>query len=140
MEILLPRKAWDFEDGCCRHSSCGGFDPGFVGQMAGTLRQQLIAEAEALAAAKDPEITVEDRRRPVFTPIQDLEHVLSGSSEQEVLETFYAAIEDKYLGWGLLQIRRENHPERMPLKTTTFSLGELLPWWQDLADEAPAAD
>lgn len=106
------------------------------GQMAGSLRQQLISEAEAMAAAKDPEITAEDRRRPIFTPIQDLEHVLSTSSEQEVLETFYAAIEDKFLGWGLLQIRRQIQPERLSIKSTTFSLGDLLPWWKDVPDTA----
>lgn len=100
-------------------------------QMGGGLRQRIIEEANELAAGK--EITDEDKRRPVFCPIQDLEEILAVSNDDELLQTFHLAIEEQYGGWGLRQLRTKVG-EDQPRKDVPFDLSEFLPWWKGVEE------
>jgi hypothetical protein len=102
-------------------------------QMGGGLRQRIIDEANAMASEKDPEISNEDKRRPVFCPIQDLEELLAISNEDELLQTFQLAIDERYSGWGLRQLRTKVGADQ-PRKDFTFKLSEFFPWWQSIED------
>ncbi|EJC70437.1 hypothetical protein Rleg5DRAFT_6245 [Rhizobium leguminosarum bv. viciae WSM1455] len=103
-------------------------------QMSGDLRRRIIDGAHAMAADKDPEIVEEDKRKPLFCPIQDLDELLMTSTEDELLETFRTAIEDKYTGWAVRSIRSRVAPEAAR-KDAPFSLGDLLPWWNTVDKE-----
>jgi hypothetical protein len=93
------------------------------------LEEQLVANAVALAL-KDPEITVEDRRKVLFCSVQDLECVLAHSDEDALLRTLSAAREKRFEGWQLPGIHFEiNRDKRLLPKPFPFRLGDVLPWW-----------
>jgi len=104
-------------------------------QMSGELRARLVAQAEKLAAAKDPEILEEDKRHPVFCAIQDLDELLVTSSEEQLLVAFKAAAEEKYFGWGIRQIREKEAPPLKERKQFAFDLEALFPWWGKLKEK-----
>jgi hypothetical protein len=92
---------------------------------------KIIEEATSLAD-KEGELAAEDRCHIIFCPIQDLEYVLSLSTEDSLLATLKTSREQKYIGWGLREISREQaagevsiEPRRFP-----FQLDSLLPWWE----------
>jgi hypothetical protein len=95
------------------------------------LRAKIIEEATSLAE-KEGEIVAEDRRHIVFCPIHGLEEVLSVSTEDSFLATLKAAREEKYVGWELREIHREEAAgkEKIEPKKFPFELDGLLPWWE----------
>jgi hypothetical protein len=106
-------------------------------QMSGELRELVIAEANEMAADKEPDMTEEDKRRPVFCPIQDLDELLAISTEDQLLQTLQMASEEKYLSWGARQLRKKIAPEDTR-KPVPFDLGELLPWWKCIEERKEA--
>ena len=111
------------------------------------LKAKIIEEATSLAE-KEGDIAAEDRRHIIFCPIHGLEEVLSFSNENSFLATLRAAREEKYIGWELRAINREEAAgmEKIEPKKFPFELEGLLPWWkrsnefEDAKEaEAPAA-
>jgi hypothetical protein len=94
------------------------------------LKDAILKEATALAD-KEGDVIEGDRRHVVFCPIYDLEHVVSISSEDTFLGTLKAARLEKYNGWGLPEIHREETrgKEKIAQKKYPFKLDDLLPWW-----------
>ena len=94
------------------------------------LRAKIIEEASTLAD-KEGDITMEDRRHIIFCPIHGLEEVLSRSTEDTFLATLKASRDDKYSGWELREINREEAANQEPIepKRFPFELDSLLPWW-----------
>lgn len=108
------------------------------------LKAKIIEEATSLAD-KEGDITVEDRRHILFCPIQDLEAIISRSTEDAFLATLKAARDDKkYVGWGLREVHRDKNAEKEPIepKQFPFKLDDLLPWWKrvDELNEAKEPD
>lgn len=101
-------------------------------QMSGELRNALITEAAAIAADKDPEIIDEDKRQPVFCPIKELDELLVVSNEEQLLAAFHAAIEVKYHGWSVVNVREQAVPVLEKAKDFAFNPSEWLPWWEDM--------
>jgi hypothetical protein len=99
--------------------------------MSRGLRARIIDEATSLAE-KEGDIAAEDRRHIIFCPIHGLEEVLSFSNENSFLATLRAAREEKYIGWELREINREEAAgkETIERKTFPFELDGLLPWWK----------
>jgi len=94
------------------------------------LKTKIIEEATALAD-KEEGITAEDRRMVLFCSVQNLEEILCLSTEDSFLATLRAARQEKYRGWGLREIHREQTAEEEPMepKRFPFALDDLLPWW-----------
>ena len=95
------------------------------------LKAKIIEEATSLAD-KEGNITAEDRRQILFCPIHGLEEVLCCSTEDTFLATLKAAREEKYAGWELPGVHRDQTAENEPivLKQFPFELDSLLPWWK----------
>lgn len=98
--------------------------------MSRELKAKIIQEATALAD-KEGDITAEDRRHIVFCPVPELESALSTSTEETFLQTLNAARLEKYTGWELPAINRNEaagkgkvEPKKFP-----FDLSGLLPRW-----------
>lgn len=100
-------------------------------QMSHELRARLVAEAEKIVDEKEPDITAEDKRYPVFCPIQELEYILTTSTEDQLLTAFKAAIEPEYTGWSIREVRKRAAPAIDEDKKFPFSLQEFLPWWSE---------
>jgi hypothetical protein len=109
-------------------------------QMAGPLRKRITDAADAMAKAKDHEITEEDKRTPIFCPIQDLDELLMVSTEDELLQTFRTAVEEKYLGWGARSVRSQIAAETEKRKDLPFKLSDVLPWWDKIGEARGARD
>lgn len=103
-------------------------------QVSQELREIVIAEAGAIAAAKEPEMSEEDKRQPVFCPIEELDDLLTSSTEEQLLASFRAATEDRYQGWNIREVRNSAVPKLEKRKAFAFDLDELLPWWENLRD------
>jgi hypothetical protein len=106
------------------------------------LRDRVIHEASELAKRAE-DISAEDRRHVIFCPIQGLEDILSRSTEDSFLATLKAARKEKYTGWDLREISREEAAgEKIELKRFPFDLSDLLPWWKrcDKFDQAKDAE
>ncbi|CAN7680652.1 hypothetical protein LJR235_005376 [Pararhizobium sp. LjRoot235] len=99
-------------------------------QMAGDLRAHVVEEANALVAEKETEIEEQDKRRPVFCQIQELDELLTTCTPDELLETFRVATDDRYAAWGVRELRRDFVPRTTERKPFPFDLGEILPWWK----------
>lgn len=104
-------------------------------QTSKELRVEMMKEAERLVAEKDPDITEEDRKFPLFVPITELERIMSESTHEQVLATFHAATNDRYDGWGIREIRRDAVPDKQEPKRYPFDPSELLPWWKEIRDK-----
>jgi len=101
--------------------------------MSSELRREVIAEAKLIAAQKEPEITDEDQRSPVFCPLHELDHLLLVSTEQQLLEGMKAAIRPEFDGWALLTVR-ETVVEKLPeQKKYAFDPAEFIWWWGELS-------
>ncbi|KSV65440.1 hypothetical protein N182_35760 [Sinorhizobium sp. GL2] len=100
--------------------------------MSSELRNEVIAEARQMVAEKEPEITEEDQRPPVFCPLHELDHLLLVSSEQQVLDGMKAAIRPEYDGWALLNVR-QNAVEKLQQKRYAFDPAEFIGWWGELS-------
>ncbi|WEJ11574.1 hypothetical protein N0Q91_09180 [Sinorhizobium sp. K101] len=107
-------------------------------QMSHELRNALIAEAEKIATVKEPEMIEEDKRRPVFCPIHELDQMLTLSNEEQLLAAFRAASDVYYQGWNIRQVRSDAVPKLERKRGFAFDAGEFLPWWRELV-EARAA-
>ena len=99
--------------------------------MNRALKAKIIEEATSLAD-KEGNITAEDRRHILFCPIQGLEEILCRSTEDAFLATLKAAREEKYVGWELREVHRDQTAEKEPIepKKFPFELDGLLPWWK----------
>jgi hypothetical protein len=99
------------------------------------LRTKIIQEAASLAD-KEGNILSEDRRHVFFCPVQGLEEILSRATEDTFLATLKVAREEKYLGWDLRDIHRDQTAGKDPIepKKFPFELGTLLPWWNRFHD------
>jgi hypothetical protein len=99
--------------------------------MSSGLKDKIISEATSMAD-KEEEIAKEDRRHIVFCSIHNLEEAVSLSTEDELLATLKAAREEKYIGWELATINRQEAAgkERIKPKKFPFELDGLLPWWK----------
>jgi len=101
--------------------------------MSSELRNDVIAEARRMVAEKEPEITEEDQRPPVFCPLHELDHLLLVSSEQQLLDGMKAAIRPEYDGWARLNVR-QNAVEKLPQqKRYAFDPAEFIGWWGELS-------
>jgi hypothetical protein len=100
-------------------------------QMSRELRDTLVAEAEKIAAAKEPEISEEDKRPPVFCPIQELDNMLVVSNEEQLLAAFRAATNVKYQGWSIEDVRDDAVPALEREKDFAFDPGDIFSWWKD---------
>jgi hypothetical protein len=101
--------------------------------MSSELRSGVIAEARLMVVQKDPEITEEDQRTPVFCPLHELDHLLLISTEQQLLDGMKAAIRPEYDGWALLNVR-EAVAEKIPQqKRYAFDPAEFIWWWGELS-------
>ncbi|MXN53144.1 hypothetical protein GR158_18705 [Shinella sp. AETb1-6] len=101
--------------------------------MSSELRNEVIAEARRMVAEKEPAITDEDQRPPVFCPLHELDHLLLVSSEQQLLDGMKAAILPEYDGWALLNVR-QNAVEKLPQqKRYAFDPAEFIGWWGELS-------
>ncbi|PJR12755.1 hypothetical protein CEJ86_24495 [Sinorhizobium meliloti] len=108
-------------------------------QTSAELRTAMIAEAEKIAAQKEPEMTVDDKRTPLFVSIHELENVMSRSTGDDLLETFRAAAhEARYDGWSIREVRTAAVEEKRDVKKYPFEPGQLLPWWKDTYDRGVA--
>jgi hypothetical protein len=108
-------------------------------QTSAELRTAMIAEAEKIAAQKEPEMTDEDKRTPLFVSIHELENVMSRSTGDDLLETFRAAAhEDRYNGWSIREVRTAAVKEKRDVKKYPFEPGDLLPWWKDTYQQGMA--
>ncbi|UVC12132.1 hypothetical protein IHQ71_28430 [Rhizobium sp. TH2] len=108
-------------------------------QTSSELRATMVAEAEKLAATKEPEMTAEDKRVPLFVSISEMEHMLAHSTEEDVQETFRAGAHDaKYRGWSVREIRRNAVKEVRPSQKYPFEPGDLLPWWKETEERGLA--
>lgn len=103
-------------------------------QMSRGLRDTLVAEAIKIAEEKEPDLIEEDRRHPIFCPIQELDRILVTSNEDQVLATFRAGKELHYQGWSIQQVRDDAVPALTEEKRYAFDPSELLPWWRKLPD------
>lgn len=101
-------------------------------QVSRALRDAVVAEAEKIAAAREPQINEEDKRRPVFCPIQELDHMLTVSDEDQLLAAFRAATDVHYQGWSIREVRNAAVPRLEKEKDFAFDLSEILPWWKDI--------
>jgi hypothetical protein len=95
------------------------------------LKIKIIEEADLLAD-KEGGITAEDRRQILFCPIHGLEEILSRSTEVSFLTTLKVAREEKYIGWELRDVHRDQTDQTEPVepKQFPFELDSLLPWWK----------
>ncbi|GKX33723.1 MAG: hypothetical protein MnENMB40S_13410 [Rhizobiaceae bacterium MnEN-MB40S] len=95
------------------------------------LKADILREANLLAD-KDGSIVDEDRRQVVFCSIQTLEEILSISNESEFLDTLKAARQEKYDGWEISSIYRDQSSgsRQSTQKPFPFALDDLLPWWE----------
>lgn len=62
------------------------------------------------------------------------------STEDELLQTFRAATEEKHAGWGARSIRSRIADEPKKRKALPFKLSEVLPWWQKVEEAKAARD
>lgn len=106
--------------------------------MAGVLRDEVVKRAEAMAA-RDPEITAEDRKPVVFCSIEDLEQTLRASDAAEFQRAFTAAAtSEEYTGWALPNVL-ERVREREIENPFPFNerMGEVMPWWAVIEQRRP---
>jgi hypothetical protein len=101
--------------------------------MSQTAPKQVLAKAEELAA-KDPQILPEDRRKISFTNIQDLENLLLTGDEDSFLAVLAAALEERFAGWFLPDIRREIRKTKGETKPFPFEAKAVLPWWHRIQE------
>jgi hypothetical protein len=103
--------------------------------MGRELRTKIIEEAVSLAD-NDGDIAAEDRRHVIFCPVHGLEEVLSISTEDHFLATLKAAQNEKYAGWELRDVYRQEAAanDEIEPKKFPFKLDNLLPWWKRTID------
>ncbi|MER8734716.1 hypothetical protein NKH28_34075 [Mesorhizobium sp. M1227] len=105
-------------------------------QMSRPLRDRLITEARKISYEKEPDMTDEDRRHPIFCPIRELDVMLTLSNEEQLLAAFRAGCEPYYQGWSIAQVRADAVPTLKGTKKYAFDPSELLPWWAKKLDGA----
>jgi hypothetical protein len=97
------------------------------------LREDVLSRAIKLADSEG-EIISADRRAIVFSPIQDIEEVLTKSSDDAFLETISASTEDRFSGWDLPSIQREAGKADLDDRPFPFDLVDVLPAWKALKE------
>ncbi|WP_245278872.1 hypothetical protein [Rhizobium leguminosarum] len=108
-------------------------------QTSAELRTVMMAEAEKIAALKEPEMTAADKRTPLFVSIHELEYVMSRSTGDDLLKTFRAAAHDnEFNGWSIREVRTAAVPDVRQMKKYPFKPSDLLPWWKDMYDKGVA--
>lgn len=94
------------------------------------LRQKIIQEARNEAKVIES-IKDEDMHPIVFCSMQDLVDVMFISNEDQFMRTLYNARLEKYMGWGLREVRREVEGEEKG-RTFPLDVSDVLPWWGEL--------
>lgn len=105
--------------------------------MSRQLQEQVLALARD-KAAEDGDISEEDQRPVIFVAIQDFERLLLKTDLQGLKRTLAAASEERFLGWLLPDIGRDNLQNDDETRPYPFDLGDILPWWGEL--QAKRAD
>ena len=101
--------------------------------MATTLRKEVMDRAEILAA-RDTEITADDRKPVIFCSIEDLELALAEANAFTFVQAVTAAASDpEYDGWALHTVLNKvaDYEIENPYQFKE-RIGEVLPWWGDL--------
>lgn len=98
--------------------------------MSGELQKAVLAQAAALAAARDPEIRESDRRPVVFCSVEDLEFALLHTTDEGFLDALRAATEERFIGWRLPDVRRDLSKTGSKLYPFIDRMAEVLPWWR----------
>jgi hypothetical protein len=108
-------------------------------QMSGDRQRRVRAMAEALARRKDPLIEEQDRRAIVFCSIEDLETTLQRRDEAGFIADLSAAQEERFTGWMLPNIYRNEEPDLDKSYPLIDRMSEVLPWWDTLRRKMPEA-
>lgn len=111
--------------------------------MSHELQEHVLSNAR-LRAEAEPDMTAEDQRKVSFAAIQDFERLVLQTDEAGLFRTLAAAKEERFVGWLLPDVRRDNEVPLAEPKSYPFDPGELLIWWGELdalrdASSAPDA-
>jgi hypothetical protein len=92
--------------------------------------KRMLAEANALAD-DDGNILAEDRKFVAICQIDDLEYILSRSTEDSLLASLKALNEEKYRGWMLGGVHSATGAAKEfgKPKLYPFDMEHVLPWW-----------
>jgi hypothetical protein len=104
------------------------------------LYTSIVEEAQKLAQ-QDPDILEGDRRPVIFCSIEDLEQVLTIANAEHFKRSLSAACEERFFGWMLWNVNQEVMKElgsANERKAFPFKLGDVLPWWQQMAASFPS--
>lgn len=101
------------------------------------MSDDLVNKAMDLASEQlknDCDVLDSDKRKIIFCSMQDLSDIMFVSNEDEFLDVFENAKEKKYVGWNVVQIRREfggfERKNDFPL-----DISEILPWWGTIDEQ-----
>ncbi len=104
--------------------------------MAHSLSDKILQTAREEISHEAPYVEYVDMRPVHFTPIENLERVLSGATAQSFRDVLKAAGTPKYDGWHLDMVHKELPSFDSSVdRPNPFSerVGELLPWWGNLS-------
>jgi hypothetical protein len=99
--------------------------------MSRELQQHVMDNARQRAEA-EPGMAIEDQRPVNFAAIQDFERLVLQTDEAGFFRTLTAAKEERFLGWLLPDIRRDNEAPLPEPKPYPFDVGDLLAWWSEI--------
>jgi hypothetical protein len=108
--------------------------------MSRELREHVLVNAR-LRADAEPGMTTEDQKPVSFAAIQDFERLVLQTDEAGFFRTLAAAKEERFTGWLLPDVRRDNEVPLTQPKPYPFDVGDLLAWWGELNSlrEPPSA-
>ena len=109
--------------------------------MSESMLERMRDQAIAMAAARDPEILAQDRIPVAFCPIEELEQTMATATPGSFLAATRAATTDDYRGWMLSTVHGRLAPELCDQNEYPFAdrIPEVLPWWDNFAEESQAA-
>lgn len=105
--------------------------------MGGPVTKEIFRRAGE-RADNVAEIIAEDRRPVIFSPVPDVESVLSDTDEAGFRQTLAMAVDPNYEGWMLPSVFKETGLNPLS-KPFPFNIGDQLPWWQKIVDSASQA-
>lgn len=95
--------------------------------MSGELIAYVQNEASKLSV-NVPEISECDKRPIIFCSVEEFERTLLVATDQEFLDTIFAASKEKYKGWALSNIYESIFGKDKSKKAFPFDLADVLPW------------
>jgi hypothetical protein len=96
--------------------------------MAKRLQNEIYSMAAAMAAADDPEITADDRRRVAITLIDDVEYTLQTGNERTFVEAVREITVGDKIGWLLQSAHVKGTAAARPYPFEA-DVADILPWW-----------